>query len=705
MGDGMMTNESGLDDWVPRLKRRPDSLVQEEWEALVRKTLPKLEPEDYELVKIGDDPMVFRFDVLPKTGGQVHQVLIRSTDFGENRCDCAAFKHGVYGTCSHIEFALDRLREVHEDSLADLFLQRPYSEIIVQQGPRRKIIFRPAITAPKAVLALARRCFDKQGELILTHLGDLQRMVQHSPPWHHEIVVDEEVFSLIAWMTQKQWRMRDILAAFPKGASTKTFEKLLKTTLTMFQREAAINAAIMGRYLLFSMSGLGKRRTAVAMAEILAQVMNLKRVIVLTRTECLQTWRHELVQSTERKTEVVFGSSPNRSRLYAGDAFYKIARYDDLKEDINAMTGQGRPELLICDEAHTIRRYDSEVARLIRRFESEYLLVLSGSDPVKQPGPFLSFVDMVDPQRIGVLESFLERHQLPSSDWKVTKYVNMNRVSATIPDHYRRDETRTHLRNLPDVIEHFYFLPITAEQGKHHADLQSRLFRLVEPWKESSKTPPMLILHQIQVILDEMFRATSDVSLIDPKKTSGHKRKAVRQILLDRLDTLEARAIVFSHDPVSFDLIGDELERIRLDYVVVDRRMSITQQRLSIQKFERNPECRILLVTDNVTEKLPTSRVHLVIHLDRPWNPDVLRARNRHLSHSSVRPLHACHLISYGTVEHAFFKAADRIDIKIPVDLARNQSVTLLDISQQGQYFEQVKLILEQLDDSPMVLD
>ncbi|MDR1959351.1 MAG: DEAD/DEAH box helicase [Planctomycetaceae bacterium] len=695
--------ETELDDWVPRLRRCPDSVDYETWTALVRGMFPVLSPEDYELVSHGSDPALFRFEVRHRTGTP-HDIRLRGTEFGENQCDCASFRYGIYGTCPHIEFALSRLRELHGDSFPEILLRRPYSEIFLHRGARHKILFQPAANAPRAVLSLARRCFDKQGELILSHLAELQRLIQYAPTFHHEILIEEEVFEMIAFLTQKQWRMRDILASFSKGTGAKAFEKLLKTTLTSFQREAALNAAIAGRYLLFSMSGLGKRRTAIAAAEILAQNANLRHVLILTETELLQTWRHELLQTTDRKTEVVFGSTPNRSRLYAGDAFFKIARYDDFREDFNAILGSGPPNMLIYDEAQTIKRHDVETVRLLRRLDSEYLLILSGSDPVRIPGPFLSFVDRIDSRRTGLLESFLNRHQSPSPDIKAAKYVNMNRLQTTLTDYYRRDETRTYRQNLPEIIEHFRFLPLTAEQGALHASLQSQLFRAFQPWKEASRTPPIGTLHLIQTLLLKMFYAANDSPVTESNTSPGHKVRVLQKILGKHTDASETRVLVFAHHPALLDIIARELEQARQDYAAADRRMSVTQLKMSIRKFEQEPNCRILLTSDGLPEKLPVGNVHVVIHWDRPWNPDIFRERNQHLSRSPIRPVHAYHLISHGTVEHACFKAADKIDIKIPLDLIRNQSVTLLEASQWEKFFEQVKIVLENLTDAPMIV-
>jgi len=246
-----------------------------------------------------------------------------------------------------------------------------------------------------------------------------------------------------------------------------------------------MNAAIAGRFLLFDMAGFGKRQTAVATSEILAKVSHVGKVLILTNTATMQTWRNVLCQAANRESLVVFGSPQRRAESCSSKSHYLIARYDDLVEDADQIVARWQPELLILDEAHTLKRHGTETARTVRRLDTEHLLILSGIDPSHMPGAFLSFVDMIDSHRSGILETFLERHQIFDPGDDQVQYVNMGRVGMSLPNHFRRHETGHGKKSLPLLVEHQRFLPITEEQAKHHADLQSQLFKIALPLREA----------------------------------------------------------------------------------------------------------------------------------------------------------------------------------------------------------------------------
>ena len=570
---------------VPKIRRCPKQTPHELWGRYVESLFPKYSNATHKLVRIAPDSTVVQCDVVPILNGEPppvsHRVVIRGEQHGDSHCTCAAFRFGIYGTCPHILFAISQLQQSRDVGL--LSPERPYSEIFVRHGLCREVVFRPSPEAPRVVLKAAKHCFNSERHFIFDHLPYLKTVIDRAADCRHELLIDDEVFARIAFQSQHKERHRKIIATFRRGANSKAFDSLLHAPLATYQREAALNAAIAGRFLLFDSPGLGRRRTAVAAAEILAQTTGIRRVLVLTNTPTLHTWLSELQQSTARKSQVIWGNAARRSEFYAADVQYSVARYDDLQSDIDVIIGRMRPDLIVLDETHTLKRHGAETARIVRRLESEYLFVLSGADPARVPGPFVSFVDMIDRHRTGMLDDFLARHQRFDLRKNTVHYVDMGRVASTLPQHFRRFESAEYRRSLPELIEHDRFLPITEAQAKHHAELQNRLFHLASPWREAvaeykkrlqqqnasqhataettSATPdaqnavaqkptiadntasdstaqvvdsassdvqnpkpivvPTNTLHEIQSLIAEMLRTASDLSLVDPARQPG----------------------------------------------------------------------------------------------------------------------------------------------------------------------------------------
>ena len=672
---------------------------------------PKISTATHRLVPIVPE----QFDVVPNTPGtQSHRVILHGNHPGDSCCTCPAFRFGVYGTCSHILFAQSQFNETADD-----LPERSYSEIFVRHGLKREIVFRPASDSPRVILKMASHCFDANRLLIFDRHPVLKKLIERAADCRHELRIDNDVFAQLAFEIQQRERHRQIMTLFRRGIHSSAFESLLTVPLAVYQREAALNAAVAGRFLLFDSPGLGRRRTAVAAAEILAQTSGIRRILVLTNTPTLHTWLAELQHSISRPLQVVFGSPAKRAQQYDADVQYTVARYGDLKDDLAAITGRLKPDLIILDETHTLKRHGAEIARIVRRLESEYLFILSGTAPARVPGPFVSFVDMIDCHRTGLLDHFLARHQQFDLQTNSINYVNMGKVANTLPQHFRRFESSEYRRSLPELIEHDRFLPLTEPQAKRHAELQNRLFHQVSGFRLQvsegnadtfpevrSPKPEVLALHEIQAIIAAMLNTANDMTLVDPSQSSGCKTDTMFDLLQEHLESPQVKAVVFAHDVRLLQLAKAKLAGSPVGYGFIDRYMSPREQHDVGTRFLREPNCRIVFVSDGVASRLIFRNVQLVIHLDYPWDADRLRQRQTHIEPPpTVRPCHAYRLISYGTIEHWLAKMRNgNHEMFVESDLRDGLSVVLLDELDRVKFLEHVLAMLEQVKEPPMVV-
>ncbi|MCL2118617.1 MAG: SNF2-related protein [Planctomycetaceae bacterium] len=732
---------------VPNIRRRPDRVSQEQWERFVVGLFPKLTTTTHQLVPVASGSAAMQFDVVPMLPGDhsspaqhdvqraVHRVVLRGDRHadmrGDSHCTCPAFRYGVYGTCSHLLFA----RSQCDGSISNLPIPT-YSEIFVRHGLKREIVFRPAPDAPRIVLKAARSCFDARGLLSFERHPALKTLIERTADCRHELRIDNDVFARLAFEMQQRERHRKIMTMFRRGVHSSAFDSLLTTPLAAYQREAALNAAVTGRFLLFDSPGLGRRRTAVAAAEILAQTVGVQRVFVLTNTPTLHTWLAELQQSTSRQSQVIFGSSAKRAGRYNADVQYSVACYDDLKDDLAVITGRMKPGLIILDETHTLKRHGAETARIVRRLESEYLFILSGAAPARVPGPFVSFVDMIDRHRTGLLDNFLARHQQFDLRNNSVSYANMGNVANTLPQHFRRFESSEYRRSLPELITHDRFLPLTETQAKRHADLQNRLFHLASgfglqkrrqasevgfqesdsellPEVRSLKSEAFVALHEIQATIAEMLRVANDMICCRPEignlpggnLTVGCKIDTMFDLLQEHLESPQVKAVVFAHDVKLLQSARAKLAGSPVECGLIDRYMPAYEQKDANMRFQREPNCRVVFVSDGAASRLVFRNVQLVIHLDFPWDADRIRQRQTHIEpHPVLRPCHAYQLISYGTVEHWLAKLRGGHELFIESDLRDGHSVVLLDEPNRVQFIEHVLTMLEQVKEPPMVI-
>ncbi|MDR1491490.1 MAG: hypothetical protein LBT05_02020 [Planctomycetaceae bacterium] len=737
------------DTTVPKIRLHPPQVLEEDWKNFVVGQFPQFNSATHRLAPVDSlespEESGRLLDVVPLSQDAenpltTHRVLIRGTydenHFGECRCDCDAFHYGIYGVCSHILFALSQKN--HGTFSAQ---EQSFSEIFLRRGLRNEIIFRAARDIPRIVSKAAKRCFHSDGTFRLNDYPHLKTLIQRAAECRCELKIENDVFEHLAAALQQRERSQKIAALFKRGAQPQKFETLLAQPLATYQRNAALQAASSGRFLLFDSSGFGKRRTIIAAAEILAETSGISRVLILTNTTALQTWRLELQQSlpqnrqSPQAAQIIFGAPAKRVEQYGANTFYNIARYDDMKTDADAIVSRMRPDLIILDETHTLKRHGAEIARMARRLESEFLFILSGADPSKIPGALTSFVDMIDRRRFGMLETFLQRRQQFDPMKNQVRYVNMRDIEKTLPRHFRRLESAEYRRSLPALILHERYLPLDETQAKRHADLQNQWFRLVAFWKnavaESRKPETVTSTPQEQTPVNENAAPPQSEPVKSAVKTTQPilvpfptlqkiqsltkealciangtcKIETMYDLLLEHLETPRVKAIVFAHDLRLLRLAKKKLERLPFDCGLIDRFMNLSEQKTIYENFLRGDDFRVLFLNDGVSDRLTFRQTQLVIELDFPQDfKSVSARRSRLLPHETFRPCHIYPLISYGTMEHWFVKLYRKNDSFTADHFPERLSVTLMNEQERLRYFDRIVALSEQSGEPPMVL-
>src|SRR5437870_5281254 len=65
----------------------------------------------FQIQNLGRNRVFSDYQVTNPTSGGKYQVSIRGFDTGDNSCTCPDFKANTLGTCKHIEYVLESLRD------------------------------------------------------------------------------------------------------------------------------------------------------------------------------------------------------------------------------------------------------------------------------------------------------------------------------------------------------------------------------------------------------------------------------------------------------------------------------------------------------------------------------------------------------------------------------------------------------------------
>ncbi len=636
----------------PRLSRlhAPPEMPAELWQRTLRRQFGR--DQDFEFENIGTEPVYSEFRVINPASGGRYRVAIRGLQPGENFCSCPDFSTNDLGTCKHVEFMLGKLqRKRGARALFSAGFHPPYSEIYLRHGARRTMHFRPGTECPAPLLSAARRVFDAGADWVLppARLDGLEQFLA-LPRENHELRVYDDVLNYMAGARDRQ-KLHGVLdKAFPDGANSLDFARLLKVPLHPYQRQGALFAARAGRCLIGDDMGLGKTVQAIAAGEILTKHAGIERVLVVCPTSLKHQWELELERFAGRKALVISGGLVNRKQQYGEKSMWKIASYDTLARDLDEVT-RWSPDLVIADEAQRIKNWNTRAARTLKRITSPYAFVLTGTPLENRLEELISIVQFVDQHRLGPTWRLLHEHQQRDEAGRVIGYQKLDAIARTLaPVMIRRRKSEV-LTQLPARIDKNIFVPMTERQAELHEENREIVVKIVAKWRRY-KFLSDADQRRLTCALQNMRMSCDTTWLLDHETDHGVKADELMTVLDDLLEDKDAKAVVFSQWIGMHEMIARRLDARKMGYVMFNGSVPAEKRRALIEEFRNDPKCRVFLSTDAGGVGLNLQHAATVVNMDLPWNPAVLEQRIARVHRmGQQRSVQVVNFVAQGTIE------------------------------------------------------
>ena len=650
----------------PRLsrQRRPETMAADDWQRALRRQFGSEQALDWQRVDGQDPAAVRRLPVFADywvgnaaTGGR-YQVAIRGTLPGDNRCSCLDFATNELGTCKHIEFTLARLRARRggKAALAEGFAP-PYSEVYLHQAGLRTVRFRPGVGCRAGLLGRARQLFDEAAGWVLPQArpAELDRFLQaqesETNPGAHELRVDERALAFVAQVRDAEHRQQVLAKAYPKGAADKGLAKLLSTRLYRYQAAGALFAARAGRVLLGDEMGLGKTVQAIAAAELLARHFGVQRVLVVCPTSLKHQWQREIARFAGRPAQVLQGLRPARQQQYREEAFCRITSYETLVRDVDLVQAWA-PELLIIDEAQRVKNWNTVAARALKRIDSPYALVLTGTPLENRLEELIAIVQLVDQHRLGPTWRLLHDHQQVDDAGRVIGYRDLDRIGTTLAPILLRRRKAEVLAQLPERVDKTLFVPMTHEQRVHHDENGLIVTRIVSRWRKTGYLSDV-DQRRLQCALQNMRMSCNSTWLLDHETDFGHKADELMLLLEELFEQPDAKVVVFSQWLGTHEVLMRRLRQRGWGHVLFHGGVPAEQRGALVARFAQDADCRLFLSTDaggvglNLQHAAAT-----VVNMDLPWNPAKLEQRiGRVHRMGQRRGVQVINLVAQGSIE------------------------------------------------------
>jgi SNF2 family DNA or RNA helicase len=561
------------------------------------------------------------------------------------------------GTCKHLEFTLAQLERKRGAKAAFRRGYQPaFSELYLRNAGSRRVHFRAGTGYPPAVREVAARLFDMDHDGMLADdgLDELDRFIDLVSRSGHELRAYDDALDFVAGRRDADRRAAKLERLFPRGSADPKLRGLLRVDLYPYQAEGALFAVRVGRALIGDDMGLGKTIQAIAAMEILRRHFGVSRVLVICPTSLKYQWQSEMARFSSRQgkhaARVMNGGRAQRRNDYALDVFCKITNYEKLQPDLDLISAWA-PELVIVDEAQRVKNWNTIAARALKRIDSPYAIVLTGTPLENKLEELISIVQFVDQHRLGPTWKLLHEHQVKDEAGRVTGYTGLEKIGQTLaPIMIRRRKSEV-LQQLPSRTDQNVLVPMTEAQLAYHQENADAAARIVQRWRKT-KFLSDKDQRRLMCALQNMRMSCDSTYLLDPETDHGVKADELAALLDQLFAEAEAKAVVFSQWRRTHDIIARRLEARGVGYVSFHGGVPSDKRPALIQRFRDDPASRVFLSTDAGSTGLNLQHASTLVNMDLPWNPAILEQRIARIHRlGQARPVQVVNFVAKGSIE------------------------------------------------------
>jgi ERCC4-related helicase len=622
--------------------------------------------ERHQITNLDPKHPIFSSFEVRSPSGMTYRAEIRDLLSRQFYCSCTDFAINGLGTCKHIESILLQLA------------RRQRAEFkAAERASSKRIDIAPDL--PAGCLRVERNLgklppglrarFDLNG-LQVNGLSPEELLEELKASRSRSIRISEEVAPWIEMRRREQDRIisrREYIAGVANGVQP---EQITHSPLLPYQREGMLHLAFNERALLADEMGLGKTIQAIAACALLHHLGKAQRVLIVTPASLKTEWEEQIRRFSDLSLRLVFGGRAQRARLYAepDPPFFTITNYEQILADSLDINARLCPDIVVLDEAQRIKNWSTKTAQAVKRLESRYAFVLTGTPIENRIDELRSIVDFLDPAILGPLFRFNREYYELDARGRPSGYRNLDKLRDCVrPIMIRRRKTDVETE-LPDRRDRTHFVKLTQTMRDEYEAINRQVAEILARSKRRALTAKeqdhlMVLLNMLRMICD------SPGIMKDNPSRDCPKLDELARVLDECLEDNDVKVIVFSEWIGMLERVREWADRHRIGYAWHTGSVSQKQRRAEILAFRQDPDCRLFLSTDSGGVGLNLQNASVVINCDLPWNPARLEQRiARAWRKNQLRPVTVVNLVAEDTIEHGMLASlAQKMDLAVGV--------------------------------------
>ncbi|MDP1813378.1 MAG: DEAD/DEAH box helicase [Leadbetterella sp.] len=678
--------------------KKPTRLSVDQWQWSLRKQFGEENP--FVISNIGQQPVFSDYLVYNSHTINNYKVSIRDFDYKRNFCNCLDFKTNRLGICKHIAATIKFIETNNDlsDFRNEVFIGT-YSSIYLDYVGGRQVKLKIGTDNASQYEVFRKKYFSDNFELLATSFPIFEKILQEAKEINSSFRCYDDALTYVIKIRENITRRIKLGDFFKKNSKFSDIDGALKVQLFPFQQEGVKFAARAGRSLMADDMGLGKTIQSIAVAEIYKKVLQTNSVLIICPTSLKYQWKSEIERFSHSSVQIIEGSSHKRREQYSNnDAYYHIVSYNYIAQDIDFINETLEIDFVILDEAQRIKNWKTKVSKSVKRLNSNYTVVLTGTPLENRLEELYSIMQFIDVYQLGPLYQFVDRYQLKDPETgKVIGYQHLNEIKLTLADTLIRRTKAEVLKELPERMDKNLFVPMTLEQREIHDEMQRLVSKLVSKWRkfgflnEVDRQKLILSLSRMRMVCDSTF-------IIDQRTRKDTKVDELMNIVEEFLETNDSKVVIFSQWERMTRIVAAEFDKKGIEYDYLHGGIPSQKREKLLKNFKENPNSRIFLSTDTGGVGLNLQSASLVINLDIPWNPAVLEQRiGRVYRLGQNRNVTVINLVSTGTIEH---KMLDVLKFKSSMAsgvLDGGEDTIFLDNDQFKGFMESLETLIDEI--------
>jgi superfamily II DNA or RNA helicase len=364
--------------------------------------------------------------------------------------------------------------------------------------------------------------------------------------------------------------------------------------------------------------GLGKTVQTLALLQAEKESAADRPSILIMPTSLLYNWQLEASKFTP-EIRVLLYTGTNREKDTAQFDNYDLVltSYGIIRLDIDLMENY-RFNYVILDESQAIKNPSSIITKAVRRLNSAYRLVLTGTPVENNTLDLWSQMTFVNPGLLGTQAFFRDEFQIPiekKGDEEKTKRL-YNLIKPFI---LRRLKSQV-ATDLPEKVESIQYCDMSDEQEKAYEEAKAYYRNLILQSIDSEG----ISKSQLVVLqgLTKLRQLANHPVMVNPEY--AHDSGKFEDVLykLQTVMSEDHKILIFSQYIKHLDLFRHYLDEKEIPYAYLDGATRDRQEQ--VESFQNDPNIKIFLISLKAGGLgLNLTAADYVFILDPWWNPAI----------------------------------------------------------------------------------